>query len=288
MTFINTTTGISSFIQDIYEGALFSLRQMNMLVPTVTVYNDTVGMNPRKITEFGTLEVKQVAEGEATATQILDRNLLSTLTPLRYTAGAMVTDERLRTDPENIRNAIVMEMGQSFASDIDKNIASLFSGLTGGTVGSYGGTIGWSQILAAMAVLAQKNVPPPYVCVIGAGHYYHLANNAGTVETSFTRSTMFADRLINSAFQYLESPIAPGVVFVRTNNISGSQGTAGLGAMFARSAIAYDQRSPFTIEPERDASRQAWTLNANMHYATGLWRPVTGVQLRGTDVVPTS
>ncbi len=39
-------------------------------------------------------------------------------------------------------------------------------------------------------------------------------------------------------------------------------------------------RKPFDLEPQRDASKQAWEVNASMWYAFGVRRPDFGVLLR--------
>lgn len=280
---------VSSWIEQITEGALFTVREMNQLVPTVLQFNDTRSMQQRRVSQYGTVSMTQIAEGADLAPfGTLDRSLLATLTPYRYGASFLMTDERMRTDPENYRDDLVMEMGMAFATNIDLQISGLFSSLSGGTVGSYGGTLNWSNLLQAAMIMRQKNIPPPYWCVIGAGQYYHLANNGGTVETAFTRSQEFNDRLTNVAMPVMTSPIIGGVNFIITNNITGAAGTAGLGALYSPSAMAFDMRDPLTFETQRDASRSAWEIVAQMRYAYGTWRNSWGLQLRGTDVIPTS
>jgi len=61
-----------------------------------------------------------------------------------------------------------------------------------------------------------------------------------------------------------------------------TSGTAAVGCMFARPAIALDIRQPFTINPQLDASYSgngAWEVNASMEYAYGVYRPTFGAQL---------
>jgi hypothetical protein len=52
------------------------------------------------------------------------------------------------------------------------------------------------------------------------------------------------------------------------------------GAIYERSALAYDLRRALRIEPQRDASKRATELNASIIYAAATWRPTRGVQLR--------
>jgi hypothetical protein len=55
--------------------------------------------------------------------------------------------------------------------------------------------------------------------------------------------------------------------------------------MFQRQAMFLDERDPFNIEPQRDASRGGggWELNGRMEYAYGVYRPTFGCQMIGTS-----
>jgi hypothetical protein len=66
-----------------------------------------------------------------------------------------------------------------------------------------------------------------------------------------------------------------------------ASGTAAIGAMFSKEALALDIRQGFTINPQWDASFAgvgAWELNASMVYGYGVYRPTYGVKLIGTSV----
>ena len=60
-------------------------------------------------------------------------------------------------------------------------------------------------------------------------------------------------------------------------------GSASVGAMFNRDAMALDIRMPFEIAPQRDESRAGggWELNGRMEYAYGVLRPTWGVAIEG-------
>lgn len=278
-----TTLGLIESLQDpIRAGSLVTLRERNLLVPTVTVFRDTVGMDPRKVATRGTAKPRQVAEGEDITPTRFDKSDLSTLTPVIVRDQFLVTDQRVASERESIRDAAVMELGGAIAEYVDEVMAALFTSLTGGTIGSGGGTIGWNHIMQARAKLQQNKVMGPYFCTLGAGQWYHLAYNGGSVDSSFTRATAFADRLVNNYFQ---SMLIGDVTFVVTANVSGGGGGTAYGAMYSREAMAYDERKAFSIEFQRDASREATELNASLWYAAGTWRPTSGIQLVGTDVI---
>jgi hypothetical protein len=277
---------ISTYVNNILEGSIETLRAAAVLVSTIRVFNDTNGMNPRKVYQWGTTTPRAAAEGEDVTPEQFEKSLLQTLTPSRVANQLLMTDERINTDWDNYRAEAANELGMSFAQKVDTDIAGLFSSLTGGTIGAVMGTIGWLQIHAARAILQQKKIPGPYFCAIGAGMWYHLAVNGGTAITStFMRSPAFQDRVINN---YFITSIFGDVTFVVTPNISGGAGGTAYGAVYSPLAMAYDERTPFTIETERDSSRGAWELNANLRYAKGVWDSVRGVQLIGTDVIPTT
>jgi hypothetical protein len=75
---------------------------------------------------------------------------------------------------------------------------------------------------------------------------------------------------------------APTIAFVETNKGS----NYATGAIYERSALAYDLRRALRIEPQRDASKRATELNASIIYAAATWRPTRGVQLRSDASSP--
>jgi hypothetical protein len=276
---------ITSLVNTIYEGALFTLRARNLLVATVSIFTDQIGLNPRKVTRYGTANVRERAEGaDRTATQF-NRSLLNTLTPVIYSDQFLLTDQRLRSDTQNVRDDAVMELGEAFATKLDEDIAGQFDGLTGGTIGAYAGTLDWKHVVRAKSTLRQRKAPGPFFCVLGEGQWSRMLESAGLAANKFEGAPMFQDRLVDN---YYINRMLGDVIFVITPNIQGGATANGLGAMYNSQALAYDERLAFTIEPDRDASRTAWELNADAEYAVGTWDASRGVQLRGTDVIASS
>lgn len=276
---------ISSLVPDIYEGAVFGVHWNNVLVPTVKVFRDTMGMNPRKGSIYGNGNLRQVAEGEDITPTAFTRTAGATLTPVIFRDQFLITDQRFRTDPEAVRDDAVLEMGAQAAESIDTAIAAVFPSLTGGTVGAFLGTVNWGQLFAARSILQQNKIQGPYYAALGAGQWYHLAFNGGTVDSSFIRSDVFQDRII---MNYFTSPVMGDVTFVVTPNIDGHGGGSATGAMYSEQALAYDERRGFYVAEQRDESKGATELNYGVEYAAGVWRPTFGVQIRSTDVIPTT
>ena len=279
----STFQSINSLVADIYSGALFTLRGMNSLVNTVTVFNDTTGWNPRKLTSYSAANPGTVAEGAETSdVTAFNRSLTKTINPYRVSDRFLLTDQRLRTDPLNVRADAAMELGQSFATYVDTAISAFFDNLTGGTIGSAGGTLTWANIIMSKAKLRQLKVPEPYFCVLGEGQWYHLMNSVSVDASSFANAPGFNDRILQN---YYNTTLLGGVTFVVTPNVQSSGGTAVYGAMYSPRALVYDERLPFGIEPDRKASQMAWEINANMEFAADVWAANRGIQLLGTDVI---
>lgn len=276
---------ISSLINDVYDGSLFTLRAMNLLARTVTFKNDQQGLQPRKATEYGSANFRQRDEGEDIVPTKFERSLLATLTPDIYSDQFLITDQRIRTDSQGIRADASMEMGAAAAELVDTNLAGAFSNLTGGSVAASGSTVQWKHIVRAKVTLRQAKVPGPYFCVLGEGQWGYLLEEAGLENTVFSYNSNLKNEMVEN---YFITPKLGDVTFVVTPNISGAGTDTGIGAMYSRLALAYDERLPFTIEPERDASKTAWELNANLEFATGVWDAKRGVQIIGLDTVPSS
>lgn len=272
----STYASISSLVNPIYEAALFELMETNLLVPTVKTFGNTMGMAPRKVSEYGTANFRQVGEGEDVVPTIFDRALLQTLTPARHADSFLLTDERVTTDPQDVQGDAAMVLGQTAANYVDKLIASKFSNLTGGTIGSAGGTLTWDNIADGYATLKNLNVPGPYWCALHPYHWNKLRKNGGSV-VSITSAPMFNDRLTQD---YFLTSMFGDLYFVITSNIT--SGTAAVGAMYSSMALAYDERKGFNIRPQRDESREAWELNASLWFAYGTWDATRGVQMIGT------
>lgn len=271
----------SGFVPDTLEAAHFTATERNFLLPTVTRLS-AAGMQPRKSSVYGTLSTKAAAEGEDITPELMSRSADQTLTPSRVAAQVLLTDERIMTDPENARADAALLLGSAFAQKVDTDLVSNFASLTGGTIGTTGGTITLTSVSRAVATLRAGNVPGPYWCVLHPYQWQRVFEGAVANGANFVMAPAFQDRMIQN---YFVTSILGDVTFVVTSNITVSSSNA-TGALYNSMAIAYDERDPFTIEPQRDASRGGWELNANVRYAHGVWRPMMGVQLVGLATMP--
>lgn len=281
-TAITQTSDINSFINPMYEPALFAVKAQNLLVGTVRVFGDTIGMESRKVTEYGTLNPRSAGEGEDVAPTNFSRSLLSTLTPGRVADQVILTDQRINTDSESVRADVALEMGAATAYKVDTDIASDFPSLTGGTVGTTGGTITLTSVARARAMQQVNKVPGPYFCVLHPYQWLRLFESATANGATFGMAPAFQDRLVQN---YFVTSALGDVIFVVTPNIAVSSNNA-TGALYNSLALAYDERRPFNIRPQRDESKEAWELNYSIWYAHGVWRAAWGVQLIGLATMP--
>lgn len=277
----NSSDDIKSFVNTVWQGAALVARDNTFVTNLVSVFTDQAGTATRTRSDYGTVTYQSISDTDDTQSQLFTPTAGQSLTPTLYAAQFYISDRRRRTDPFGIAGDAMRELGQGAATHVQQNLLTKFSSLTGGTVGSAGGTLTWGNLFAAIAKLKQNLAPPPYYCVIQPGQWYHL----GTAEVpgvSQTNSPWAQDRVMQNYWlgQWF------GIDFFQTADIA--TGTAAVGAVFSREALGYDERDPFTIREQRDESRGGggYELNAHMDYGVGVWRPSYGVQVVATSVVP--
>lgn len=273
---------ISSLANNVQEGALFTLRAASVLPATSTTFNDTMGMNPRVGYQWGAANMRSVGESDDIVDTVFSKTALATLTPGEIADLFFVTDQRLASDWENVRDAATIELGGAAAEKLDTDIAANYSSFTGGTIGTAAGTLTWSNIIAAKATLRQNKVQGPFYCVLGEGQWYHLLNDVTVDASAFANAEPTVQGMVSN---YYVSRLMNDVIFAVSPNLTNAAATGCYGAMYSPLALAVDFRRGFRIEPERDASRRGFELVASMIYATGVWDAARGVQLVGTDVI---
>jgi hypothetical protein len=265
----------------------------NVLIPTVTTFGGK-GMNPRVQHQWAAVSFSAHTEEEDEASQAFSKSLLATLQPLNYHARADLTDERMASDWDDVRAALSLELGSAAAKHVDTAIATLFSTgtWTAGTVGpanagtADSGTITWDRIASALAILQNSDAPAgaPIYCALHPYQWKVLLAANTIAAASVSVAPGYQDRMTNSG-GFFRIPDFVGVTFVITNSISIAS-TAAYGLMYVPQAIGLDTRKGFSIEPQRDASKQAWELNASMWYVAGAINPAMAVLLRHNANTP--
>jgi hypothetical protein len=275
----STYASISGLVADIYEGALLKIREMAVMPPLVHVFDDQSGMAVRKDAAYTGGTVQDLAETDDMSAQTFTPADAQSLTPALRGAQYFITDLRIASDPFGVQRDASNDLGDMMAEKIDTLLAVDMASMTGGTVGSAGGTISWQNIFAASATLRGLKLPGPYTCVMRPEHWYYLTTVTSPPEITKSPNLLnafAADWYVGSAF---------GIDFWIDANITA--GTAAVGGMFKRDALGFDSRRAMRIEVQRDASRGGggYELNMTAVFAHGIWRPTQGIKLVGTSTI---
>lgn len=280
-TGINYAARISEFVNDVFEDALFVSRDNNIMTQLVTVYNDRAGMATRKNQEYGTATMRSISDTDDLTSQVFEPTALNELTPGEIGAQFFITDYRLESDPFTMRQNAAMELGMAAAQKMEVDLLSVFPNLTGGTIGGAGTALTFQKLFAAETILRANMAPGPYVAVLHPNAWFNIGTavlpGGGIVQTN---APQFQDDVMRNFFVGRVGNID---VYTTANLTAG---TESIGAIFSRSAIAFDVRRAPRLEPERDASRRGWELNLSAVYGYGKWRPRFGVQLIGDASTP--
>jgi hypothetical protein len=275
----NTEANIAAIVNTIYADALLVARDNNVMSRLAFGFGDRTGLAPRSNLKYGTAAFNKIAETDDLSSQSFTPSVDQTLTPYEYGAQFFLTDSRIETDFLPVMSDGAKELGLSYGQGLDKNLISVFTSLTAGTVGGSTTDLTWANILAAITKLRSANAAAPYACVLSP-EQYHCLGTAIAPGVTVTNSPYIQDEFLKRFYQ---SSIA-GVDIYVTANI----GTAATvrGAMFSSDAMALDMRRAFRIERERDSSRRGWELNASSVYAYGVWRPQYGVCIQTAGTTP--
>jgi hypothetical protein len=274
----STYAGITTMVASIYEIAVMTAREGNVVAPFVTNWGG-MGSQGRVWGTYSGGTFAATDENTDLAAQTFQMAASGTTSPSVYAQQIFMTNRRIKTDPFGAQTEAGRYLGSLAAEHIDSNLAGLFTSLTGGTVGTAGGTITWANIFRAQAYLRTNKVQGPYTCILHPVQWYYLTSATSGVPT-LMQNTAIANSIIGAFYQASFG----GIDFFVDANIA--SGTAAVGGMFVKEAMYLDTRQAFQIEPQYDASRSGsggWELNASMEYAYGVFRPTYGAKLIGTS-----
>ena len=269
----NTYTDINTFVNTVFEDAMFVARDNNLMAQLVTVYQDRQGMALRKNATYGSATINSIGETDDLTSQAFTPSVLSTLTPAEVGAQYFMTDQRLESDIFGVRQDAANELGFAMAQKIETDLISNFASLTGGTVGTAGSAMTWGYFYAMLTALRAQNAPAPYAFVCRP-EQWHYMGKAVAPGATVTNSPALQDSIVG---RFYVGSVSGVDIFV-SSNISKDGSDDAKPAMFNPQAIALDMRRAPRLEPERDASRRGWELNLSAVYAHGVWRPAFGVQ----------
>jgi len=285
MAVLNPSSDISTYIQTIFEDAMFVARENNMASRLVTTFNDTGDeAKPRSSSAYGEATINDIGETDDLTGQSFTPSVLATLTPAEAGGQFFLTDTRMSADPFGVRNDAAMELGLATAKKINTDVLGDLASLTGGTVGSAGTTITWGYFFAARARLQNTKAPPPYRCVLHTYQWHRLASAASIAAATQPTPVSTVDEITR---RWFVGSVADVDIFV-TSDITPDTSDDAKGAMFSPIALALDMRRAPRLEPERDASRRGYELNMTTVYAHGVWRPAFGIVMTFDAATPSS
>lgn len=267
------STDVSTYIQTIYDDADFVLRENNLALALVKVFNDKTGSAVRTAKSYGTATIYSVGEDDDLASQTFHPSDGSSLTPGEVGAQFFMTDLRVESDPEGVRSDAAMELGQAAAEKIDVDTFSSISSLTGGTVGASGSANSWAYFYSMVSRMRAAKIPRPWYYVCTPYQYHPLGTALAQGLATLKSTEAIANSMIGS---FYIGQMAGVEIFTSVNLPTSS--TDAYAAMFNPLALAIDIRRGLRIEPERDASRRGTELNLSAVYGYGVWKPTYGIQ----------
>lgn len=280
-----TQSDISSYMQTIFEDAMFVARENSVMPGLVTVFSDENDeARTRTRSEYNEATISTIGETDDLASQAFTPSTAEVLTPAEAGGQFFITDKRLSADPFGVREDAAMELGMAVAKKVNTDLLGDLASLTGGTVGSAGTTITWGHFFAALSqVEVASKKSGPYICVLHTYQWHQLAKSVAAAAT-VTNAPNFQDEVMRRWYVGTVGPVD----IVTTTDLTIDASDDVTSGMYPRQALAYDGRRAPRLEPERDASRRGWELNMTTVYAHGVWRPAFGIKLVFDASTPSS
>ena len=282
---ITQTSDLNSLYNQIYERALFVLRETNLMVNLVSNYSAN-NFYTRNITTRPTLTVETATEAvDYTNAQSFGKTLVGSLTPQERIAQVIITDLEIMNDPDPTAADASQEMGAAMAQQIDKDLLGVFSSFTTDAGPGAGASATIAKVAAGISILnnrfatndGQINV------VLSPYQWFPIWKLLGQP----TGTQAFLGDLANQALRDYYVGNWLGVRWFTSANISIDANDDAVGGIFTQSAIAFDSRIAPYFEPQRDASLRAVEMNLVCAYAVGLGKRANfGVKFTSDCSVP--
>ena len=194
---LNTASNISTYIQTIFEDAMFIAREQSIMPALVTMFTDeTDETKPRKSSQHGQATITTIGETDDLQSQTFTPSVLATLTPSEAGGQYFLTDPRISSDPFGVQNDASMELGLQMAKKINSDLLGDLASLTGGTVGAAGTVITWGHFFAALSQLeVASGKYGQYACVLHT-YQWHVLAKAAAVAQTVTNAPNFQDEIM--------------------------------------------------------------------------------------------
>lgn len=184
----------------------------------------------------------------------------------------ILTDKLVRQENEDMFRIVGRQMGDAMARKKDRDIIALFSALNGGTAfGAAAANLTLNNLSACIARAKSLKFPAPVSIVHHPNAIFDVVTSATLVGAQLvTASTSmsnviphgFSEDLLSDFYKFMINQVT---VF-EDGNIDADASDDGIGAIFAKDALAYVESVGFNTERERDASLRATELVVTADY----------------------
>lgn len=282
---ITQTSDLNSLYNQIYERALFVLRETNLMVNLVSNYSANT-FYTRNITTRPTLTVQTATEAvDYTNAQTFGKSLVGTLTPQERLAQVVITDIELMNDPDPTATDASQEMGAAMAQQIDKDLLGVFSSFTTDIGNGAGSSATLAKVAAGINILQTRFASQDGLINV-VMHPYHWHDIWTLLGQPVANQALLGD-VANQALRDYYVGNWLGVRWFTSANISIDANDDAVSGIFTQSAIAFDSRIAPYIETQRDASLRATEWNLVCAYGVGLGkRPSFGLKFTADATVP--
>lgn len=273
---ITTTSDLNGLYNQIYERALFVLRESNLMVNLVSNYSAN-NFYTRNITTRPTLSVETTSEGVDYANaQSFGKTLVGSLTPQERIAQVVITDIEIMNDPDSTVGDASQELGASMAAKVDTDLIGVFSSFST-DIGSAGTSATLSKIAAGISILQTRfALQDGIINVVLHPYAWH---DIWVLLGQPTANQALLGDLANQALKDYYVGNFVNARWFTSANIPVNSNDDVVNGIFTQSAIAFDSRISPYMENERDASLRATEMNFVSAYAVGLGkRPTLGVK----------
>lgn len=276
--------GLSGTVQEkIYERAERLLRELNVAKPLVEFKSDLSHMDPRQYNMRPKLDgaVELGEHDDLASPQRFDNIAGNTVTPTTIGEQVFITDDRTKKDADVIKD-VSFELASNLALQDEIALLNCVASFTD-VIGDGSADLSLVHLRNAVTHLNQRGFRMHRKIAVLDDWQYDPIAKALDANSSPTNVSERLKESVQGAW-YVRS-LGDLDIYV-TSNVVKPTGTSAKGGVFVRDAILYDERTPFYIEPQRDASARGTELNAFVKRGIGAWAPNRGITLHSKITVP--
>ena len=183
----------------------------------------------------------------------------------------ILTDKLVRQENEDMFRIVGRQMGDAMARKKDRDIIALFTALNGGTAfGAASANLTLNNLSACIARAKTLKFPAPVSVIHHPNAIFDVVTSASLVGAQLVSAAAgvqtiphgFSEDLLQDFYKFMINQVT---VF-EDGNIDADASDDGIGAIFAKDALAYVEQVGFNTERERDASMRATELVVTADY----------------------